>query len=91
MNNSVIELEIIQRFGLDKTVSFCEMVSFMYELMHDDVKERGMAHEFDYDFDRDWWANKCQELKRITNETKRVAKIISSGNEQSKRVYHRED
>jgi len=89
MNNSIIELELIQHFGLDKTISFCEMVSMMYDIMHNDVVERGLATEFGYDFDRDWWKQKYSELKNIANGTKGFTKIVSSSGGCRKKVSNR--
>lgn len=76
MNNSEIELELMQRFGLEKTVYFCEMASIMYDMMHKDVMKRhhdnlelGLFKDdiCDYNFDADWWKNKHVELKNRMN------------------------
>lgn len=68
MNNSEIEIELLQRFGLEKTVTFCEMASVMYEMMHRDVMKRHFKDDVcDYDFDAQWWNDKHVELKNRMN------------------------
>lgn len=64
MNNSEIELALIYRFGLDAFLLYCDMISFMYNLQHEDALKRGMdTNELAYDYERDWWEAKGKELK----------------------------
>lgn len=69
MNNSEIELELMQSFGLDKTVTFAEMVSVMYDLLYKDTVSRNAEDMCDYDYDRDWWKKKYTELKKLQRRT----------------------
>lgn len=62
MNNSELELELIQHFGLDKTIVYCEMVSFMYDLMCNDYMENNPGEPCDFDYERQWWKSKYNEL-----------------------------
>ena len=66
MNNSELELELIQHFGLEKTIMYCEMCAFMYNKMYEDVMERcpEINQQFAFDYDRDWWKSKCEELTK---------------------------
>jgi hypothetical protein len=64
MNNSELELELIQRFGLDATIKYAEMVSFMYELMCEDFMETNPGKPCDYEYEQQWWKNKHDELKK---------------------------
>ena len=66
MNNSEIELELIQHFGLEKTIMYCEMCAFMYNKMYEDVMERcpEINQQFAFDYDRDWWKSKGEELTK---------------------------
>lgn len=84
MNNSDLEMEIMLRFGSEKTTTFCEMISFMYELLHKDAVERGLASgeydEFDYGYDAIWWKDKYNELKDRQNANKRIIARISESN-----------
>ena len=72
MNNDEIELELIQRFGLDKTIMFCEMVSIMFDMMYAHaITYKDEDDVCDYDFDRDWWKDKHNELiKRVSVKSK---------------------
>lgn len=63
MNNSEIELELLQHYGLEKTIAFCEMTSFMYKLLYDDCKKTNPAEVCDFDYEVEWWAKKANELK----------------------------
>lgn len=68
MNNSEIEVALIQRFGLEKTIYFCEMASVMYEMMYKDVMSRHFKDDVcDYSFDAQWWKDKGVELKNRMN------------------------
>ena len=68
MNNSEIEVALIQRFGLEKTIYFCEMASVMYQMMHNDVMKRHFKDDVcDYSFDAQWWHDKHVELKNRMN------------------------
>ena len=64
MNNSEIELELIQHFGLEKTIAYCEMNAFMYNLMYEDIMERApeMNMNFAFDYEAKWWREKGEEL-----------------------------
>ena len=62
MNNSEIELELIQHFGLDKTIDFCEMNAFLYDLLYKEHCENCPKDITDLDYDAEWWKIKHDEL-----------------------------
>lgn len=64
MNNSELELELIARYGLDNTILFAEMVSTLYNMMHEDMLSKGFeTYECAYDYESGWWKDKFNELK----------------------------
>jgi hypothetical protein len=70
MNNDELELELIQHFGLEKTIMYCEMNAFMYNKLYEDVMERApeLNMNFAYDYEAKWWTEKHDELiKRMVN------------------------
>ena len=41
------------------------MLAFMYDLLYIDAIGRGLDNnEFAYNYERDWWLNKCVELEK---------------------------
>ena len=68
MNNSELELELIARYGLDSTILFAEMVSTMYNIMHEDMLKKGFeTYECAYDYESGWWLDKHNELLKRRN------------------------
>ena len=63
MNNSEIELELIQHFGLEKTILFCKMTSFMYKLLYEECLDSNPEDKCDFGYDMQWWELKYEELK----------------------------
>lgn len=61
MSNSEIERQLIRKFGVVDVIKFCNMMGEAYRIMDEDVRGRGIANEFDYDFDSQWWANRYNE------------------------------
>lgn len=54
--------ELESKFGTDKVIDFCEMVSMLY-----DLKYRSCVTEdcrFEYDYERDWWLEAGINLKQ---------------------------
>ena len=65
MNNSEKELELIYKFGIEAVIKYAEMLAFMYDLLYIDAIGRGLDNnEFAYNYERDWWLNKCVELEK---------------------------
>lgn len=62
MNNLDIEKQLIKKFGAERTIDFCEMVSVMFDMMYLESKRLNLDKENDYDFDRDWWKDKRTDL-----------------------------
>lgn len=62
MNNLDIEKQLIKKFGAERTINFCEMVSVMFDMMYLESKRLNLDKENDYDFDRDWWKDKRTDL-----------------------------
>jgi hypothetical protein len=64
MSNNEIELELIQHFGLEKTIAYCEMTAFMFGLLYEDVMEEQpeLNLNFAYYYEAKWWIEKHDEL-----------------------------
>jgi len=58
-NNELLE-KMTKKFGIKKTTEFAQMVSYMYEVLHEN-DEPGVFSENSYE--RDWWKEKYNELK----------------------------
>lgn len=72
MNNDELELELIGKFGLEKTITFCEVNAYLYNLLYMDVMERDekLNLDFAFDYESNWWKEKGEELsKRVSNIT----------------------
>ena len=74
MNNSEIELELIAKFGLERTIAYCEINAFMYNLLYEDIMEEQpeMNLNFAFDYERDWWQDKHDELTKRLSVYERV-------------------
>lgn len=74
--NDNIKDRIILDYGMDKTIEFCEMVSMMYKMLHDDIVKKGYddmtLNIYEYDYESEWWKNKCEELKKTKDEGTRI-------------------
>lgn len=64
MTNSEIEVTLIQQFGLEATIKYCEMTAHVYSMLHDEVA-KSEYDEYDYGYDAKWWRDKATELKQI--------------------------
>jgi hypothetical protein len=64
MTNSEIEVTLIQNFGLDDTIKYCEMTAYIYSVLHDEITKEEYD-ECDYGYDARWWRDKAVELKQI--------------------------
>ncbi len=67
MKNSEIELELLNKYGLEKTILYCEMTSYMYGLMYEDIMEvqPKLNLDFAFDYEANWWKEKHDELIKI--------------------------
>lgn len=63
MYNEKLVDDMIREFGLNRTIGFAEMVSFMYKKLSEEPNsnpENGYEHT--------WWKNKFEQLKHNVNE-----------------------
>lgn len=65
MYNQELLKKMTKQFGVEKVTQFAEMVSFMYDFLYEDAKMNGSDEPIEYEFERDWWQNKFDELKSI--------------------------
>ena len=65
MYNSEILDHLIQKYGIDETIKFCEMESFKNDLLAQSVEEDKQHHPEpnEWRFERDWWADSGKQLK----------------------------
>lgn len=63
MSNHELLVKMIDKFGIEKTISFAEQVSYMYKTLYKQAMEEN-PHEFtEYGYESNWWATKFEELK----------------------------
>jgi len=60
MYNKDLFEKLRQEFGDESMPHFCEMVSRMYEILEEHYRTDINMPE--YDFERDWWGEKFEEL-----------------------------
>jgi hypothetical protein len=67
MNNEKIVRQIIKKFGLEKSIEFLEIASFMFEQMSKQAIANGLSSgecdDFDYGYDSIWYKSKHEDLK----------------------------
>jgi hypothetical protein len=68
MNNAEIEEALIERFGLQRTIEFSEMVAVMYNMLFEHALTYTPEDPCDYDYDREWWYSKHEEYKRMNDK-----------------------
>jgi len=62
MYNTEILNKIIEKHGIDKATTFCEIVATMYDIKYNAAKTKDNLTEFDYE--RDWWNNAFIEMNK---------------------------
>jgi len=65
MYNEDILNKILNEFSIEKTATFCEIVSLMYEIKYNATRDINLLSE--YDFERDWWSKAYIELTKEIN------------------------
>jgi hypothetical protein len=63
-NDGLLE-NMVESFGIRDTVVFCAMVSAMYEDLHRDLSFHNVAIFSEYDYEREWWNKKYEQLTKI--------------------------
>jgi hypothetical protein len=63
MYNHDLLNKMIDKFGVDKTTEFAEMVSFMHDVLYQEAKTNGPDEITEHNFERDWWKNTHKQLK----------------------------
>ena len=66
MYNHDLLNKMIDQFGMDKVTEFAEMVSFMHDVLYQEVLANGPDDFTEHNFERDWWKDKYEELKSVT-------------------------
>lgn len=65
--NDEIKDKFIADYGVEKTAEFCKMVSEMYEMLREDLMNKGLTdmelYTYQYDYESEWWRIKYNELK----------------------------
>lgn len=84
MYNQNLLDKMIDKFGIEKTISFAEMVSEMHGILYEESVSNGHDEPTEHNFERDWWRVKFEELKHNINE--RLAGKVSVCNHRSERV-----
>ena len=65
MNNNEILKKLIEQYGLEKAIMFCEMNVDVYNMMYMDAIEVPLENEelmYEYDYQRYWWKEALNEL-----------------------------
>ncbi len=68
-NNELVE-KMIEHFGLPYVLLYCRMESFRNDALYRDCISRNEHLEcIDYDYERDWWNAKLEELTKQLKQT----------------------
>ena len=62
MKNDELYETLIEEFGFNKIVTFCKMISFMYDHLHQSLSTETIS---EFSEDRDWWLKKYNKLTKI--------------------------
>ena len=60
MYNKEVFAKMEQKFGVANMPQVCLVLSYMFELAHNDAKERSVFSDLDHD--RDWWQGEYNSL-----------------------------
>ena len=63
MYNPELFERMVEKFGIEKTTEFAEMITYMYDVLHEDAIRTFMNRETEYGYEHYWWEKKCKELK----------------------------
>lgn len=63
MYNPELFERMVNKFGIEKTTEFAEMISHMYDLLHKDAVHTFKNKESEYGYEHYWWQKKHEELK----------------------------
>jgi len=63
MYNPELFERMVNKFGIEKTTEFAEMVAHMYDLLHGDVVRTFKSGDSEYGYEHYWWKKKYEELK----------------------------
>jgi hypothetical protein len=61
MKNEELYESLISEFGFNKIVSFCQMISFMNDHLHQSLSTEPIS---EFSEDRDWWMEKYNKLTK---------------------------
>lgn len=62
MENEELYEKLIEDFGFNKIVTFCLMISNMYNHLHESLSTDAIS---EYSDKRDWWLEKYNKLTKI--------------------------
>ena len=65
MYNPELFEKMVEKFGMNKTIEFAEMVTYMYNLLHQDALSRKQHNQTEYGYEHYWWEKKHEELKSV--------------------------
>jgi hypothetical protein len=68
MYNQLLFNKLVEKHGVAHVIIYCQMESDTKALLYEECHKRGnVPYEeyMDYAYDRDWWANKAEELKKL--------------------------
>lgn len=80
MYNQIMCDTILNKYGIEKTIDFCQMISEAHQNIYNILNsEKGRNYEtcMDYGYDAQWWREKGEALLKERNEKMRN---IASGN-----------
>jgi len=85
MYNELLVNELVKKYGIERTISYCEMKSHECGMIYDEChKEGNRPYEeyMDFGYDRMWWNEKSYELKQITynDRTNQKSSIVVKDN-----------
>lgn len=71
MFNETIVQHMLTNYGEEVTIQFCKMESDVQQLIINDLTEMKQADKLtlsEYEYERNWWAERAKTLKNNTNE-----------------------
>lgn len=82
MYNELLVNELIKKFGIERTISYCQMKSEECHLIYEECHQEGrLPYEeyMDFGYDKLWWNQKMHELKQIEYHGRTTEKSPFSG------------
>jgi hypothetical protein len=80
MYNQLLFNKLVEKHGVANIIIYCQMESDTKGLLYDECEKLGnlpLEEYMDYAYDRDWWANKAEELKKLYDDERLTGKTSS--------------